>query len=234
MTTLIVLAKSPVAGRVKTRLCPPLQPEQAAAVAEAALLDTLRVAKSTTVDRRYLVLDGEPGPWHDPASFRLLSQRTGGLDERLVDAFADVFADLGDRNELGHDGTEPCVLIAMDTPHIEEKQLEDALVLLSRNNIGSVFGPAADGGYWLIGLRRPNPAVFREIPMSVPHTGAAQLQRLVDLGLNPVILDEIRDVDEFTDLDAITESFPKLFVSNTWRRIRPTIPNAQTQDRKHP
>ncbi|MCX3061687.1 glycosyltransferase, partial [Streptomyces sp. GXMU-J5] len=86
--TLLVLAKEPVAGRVKTRLTPPFTPREAAALAEAALRDTLDAALAAPVRRRVLVLAGEPGPWLPPG-FDVVPQRGDGLDERIAAAFED-------------------------------------------------------------------------------------------------------------------------------------------------
>src|SRR4051794_33949116 len=81
---LIVIAKAPVAGRVKTRLCPPCTPDQAAGLARAALQDTLDAAdRSTLAGRRVVVLDGDPGRWL-PAGFEVIAQRGDGLAERLA------------------------------------------------------------------------------------------------------------------------------------------------------
>ena len=88
---LLVLAKSPVPGKVKTRLCPPCTPEQAADLAEAALRDTLTAVGATPVVRRTVVLDGPVGPWL-PAGFEVLPQRGDGLDERLAAAFDDAWS----------------------------------------------------------------------------------------------------------------------------------------------
>jgi uncharacterized protein len=237
MTTIIVLAKSPVTGRVKTRLCPPLRFEQAAAIAEAALVDTLRAVAHARVANRYVVLEGEPGPWLDHDIFRWLPQRSGDLGDRLTHAFRDVFNDLAERNvgqqrktgarETGARNSEArnseaCVVIAMDTPQVTAEQLEKALHVLTEGG-KSVVGPARDGGYWLLGLVRPDPRVFVDIPMSVSHTGAVQVDRLRSLDLAPVIIDELRDIDEFADLDAVAEEFPHLLVTGVWRTLRQEI-----------
>jgi glycosyltransferase A (GT-A) superfamily protein (DUF2064 family) len=86
---LLVMAKSPIAGRVKTRCTPPCTPDQAAAMAEAALHDTLRVALAVPAARHVLALDGPVGPWL-PAGFDVVPQVGRGLGERLDRAFADV------------------------------------------------------------------------------------------------------------------------------------------------
>lgn len=189
---LIVLAKAPVAGRVKTRLCPPCTPGQAARLATAALADTLRaVAAVPGVRRRVCVLDGAPGPWLPPG-FAVLSQRGDGLDERLAAAFADVGG--------------PALLVGMDTPQLTPALLADALARLRRTD--AVLGPAPDGGYWAIGLRRASDALFRGVPMSVPTTGAAQLARLHEHHRRVDLLPALRDVDTIDDARAVARSCP--------------------------
>jgi len=87
---LVVIAKAPLPGRSKTRLCPPCTPHEAAALAEAALRDTLAAVLAAPVRaRRVLVLDGEPGRWL-PAGIEVIAQRGDGLGARLAAAFADV------------------------------------------------------------------------------------------------------------------------------------------------
>ncbi len=220
MSILIVLAKAPVAGRVKTRLCPPLSAQQAADIAFAALNDTLRAVAGVAVDHRILVLDGEPGDWV-PKGFSVLPQKNGLLDQRLIDAFADVFNHVG-QPKSGNRG-EPCVLIAMDTPQVHPRQLSEALTYLE--DADSVIGMAEDGGFWLIGLNAPTPEVFRDIPMSVDSTGAAQRDRLAAIGHRTVTVETLRDIDTFADLDAVAAEFPSLAVSQVWIAMQRTLTN---------
>jgi uncharacterized protein len=226
MSILIVLAKAPVAGRVKTRLCPPLSGEQAAEIALAALKDTLRAVAAIQVDHRILVLDGEPGDWV-PEGFSVLPQKTGLLDQRLIDAFADVSAHVGQPEQCntGVGRGEPCVLIAMDTPQVHPRQLTDALADLA--DADSVIGMAEDGGFWLIGLNASDPEVFRDIPMSVDFTGAAQLDRLALLGHRTITVETLRDIDTFADLDAVAAEFPDLAVSQVWIAMQSTLTNRE-------
>ncbi|MCC6438295.1 MAG: glycosyltransferase [Acidimicrobiales bacterium] len=196
---LLVIAKSPTPGRVKTRLIPPLDADQACEVAWACLLDTLDVAARISAPRHVLVLDGAAGPWI-PAGFDVVTQRGDGLGERLAAAFADTFAS----------GTCPAALvIAMDTPHVCAGTVEAALDALD-GGAASVLGPALDGGFWAIGLQRgyDPAAVFDGIPMSPPRTGAAQRARLAALGLDPVLLPTLRDLDDMEDLVAIAAAGP--------------------------
>jgi rSAM/selenodomain-associated transferase 1 len=190
---LVVLAKAPVAGRSKTRLSPPLSPAQAATLAEAALHDTLLAVAGTTASRRVLVLDGEPEAWL-PDGVDVLAQRTGGLAARLVGAFADV--------------GESALLIGMDTPQVSARLLESGLDALAAPGTDAVLGRTRDGGYWAIGLRRPDARVFRGVPMSTERTGAIQAERLRELGLRTAALPTLRDVDRFPDAVAVAADAP--------------------------
>ncbi len=190
---LIVIAKSPAPGRVKTRLCPPCSPWQAASIAEAALRDTLAAVAATPASRRALVLDGEPGPWL-PDGFEVHAQVDGGLDARLAGAFESVGG--------------PALLVGMDTPQLDADLLRVSLFTLSRPRAGAVLGPATDGGYWAIGLRDPRPDVFIGVPMSTTWTARAQRTRLGRLGIDSVELPALPDVDTFADALEVAEACP--------------------------
>lgn len=198
MNTIVVMAKEPRPGRCKTRLCPPATPAQAAALAEAALADTLAAVAEAPADRRVLILDGRPGRWLPPG-FAVIPQRGGGLDERLAAALADV----------ARPGVEdPALLIGMDTPQVSPALLGGALARLASPGVDAVLGPAADGGWWALGLRRPDPAATLGVPMSTPGTCAAQRRRLEALGLRVADLVELRDVDAIDDAVAVAGEAP--------------------------
>lgn len=186
MTTLLVVAKEPRPGRVKTRLTPPFTPREAAALAEAALADTLEVVARTPARRRVLVLDGEPGPWL-PSGFEVLRQCPGGLDERLAAAFAHC--------------TGPSLLIGMDTP-----QVTPELLAVDFADCDAYFGPAEDGGFWALGLAEPDPALLLGVPMSTSRTGAVQRARLA--GLHVRDLPPLRDVDTARDAELVASAAP--------------------------
>lgn len=186
--TLVVIAKEPRPGRVKTRLTPPFTPRQAAALAEAALADTLAAVAATPAARRLLVLDGTPGPWL-PAGFDVVAQCAGGLDRRLADAFA------------GCDG--PALLIGMDTP-----QVTPELLAVDFAGCDAWFGPAEDGGFWALGLAAPDPRLVRGVPMSTHVTGAVQRERLRAAGLRVRELPRLRDVDTADDAAAVAREAP--------------------------
>lgn len=187
--TLLVIAKQPVPGRVKTRLVPPCTHEQAAALAEAALADTLHTMLMVRARRRVLVLEGEPGPWL-PSGFDIVPQCSGPLDERLASAFATV--------------SGPALLIGMDTP-----QVTPGLLAVDWTAADAWFGPATDGGFWALGLRVPDPALLRGVPMSTPHTGAVQRARLLTAGLRVADLPQLRDVDTPADAVAVAREAPR-------------------------
>jgi rSAM/selenodomain-associated transferase 1 len=190
---LLVIAKAPVAGRVKTRLCPPCSPAQAARLAEAALWDTLAAVAAVPAGRRIVVLDGAVGRWL-PAGFEVTAQRGDGLADRLAAAFAD--------------GGGPALLVGMDTPQLRPGLLRASLHALAQPGTDAVLGHAPDGGYWAIGLRRPDPAVFHGVPMSAPDTGVRQAERLRELGLRTTELPRLRDVDRFADALAVAAQAP--------------------------
>ena len=193
---LVVIAKEPVPGQVKTRLCPPCTPEEAATIAEAALHDTLATVAKTPASRRVIALDGRPGPWL-PDGFDVLAQRSGGLANRLFGAFEDCF----------HVSSEPVILIGMDTPQVSVDHLLRAAMTLDTGS-DAVMGLAPDGGYWLVGLRRLHPDAFAGVPMSTDDTGEAQLARLQQCGYRVAVTDELRDVDDAMDAVLVASELP--------------------------
>ena len=202
MTHVLVMAKAPVAGRVKTRLCPPCTPHEAAALAEAALADTLDAVVASGADRRIVALEGAPGPWLPPG-FEVIPQVDGPFDRRLAAAWA-LAAGAG-------------VQIGMDTPQVTAELLDDALASL--DSTSAALGLAVDGGWWAIGLRRPDRRIFTDVPMSTAGTGAAQQRRLQELGLSVTPLPTLVDLDTAADLPAVIESGSAIRTAAQARRI---------------
>ena len=188
----IVMAKSPAPGRVKTRLCPPCNANEASEIATAALVATLEAVAESRSARRVIALDGPVGPWL-PHDFEVISQRGNGLAERLAAAFADVGG--------------PAVAVGMDAPQVTSKLLDDSLDLLWESE--SALGPTQDGGYWAIALRRANDEVFAGVPMSSPATYQEQRGKLRAMGLDCRDLPELRDVDHFSDALEVAEMMPR-------------------------
>jgi glycosyltransferase A (GT-A) superfamily protein (DUF2064 family) len=162
---------------------------EAAALAEAALADTLESVAASGADRRILALDGAPGPWL-PAGFDVVAQCGGSLARRLAHAWSVAGG--------------PGIQIGMDTPQVTAADLDDALGALDTSQ--AALGHAADGGWWAIGLRRPEPDAFRGVPMSTARTGRAQEARLRALGLDVALLPTLVDLDTTADLPAVVAS----------------------------
>ncbi|HKU03657.1 MAG TPA: DUF2064 domain-containing protein [Arthrobacter sp.] len=186
--TIAVIAKECRPGRVKTRLTPPLTPEQAAALAQTSLSQTLETVRSLPAARRLLVFDGTPHK-RDAAGFEVSAQGSGGLDERLA-AICSLTAG-------------PLLILGMDTPQLCREQLapllSDWATPAPGPHRGAWFGPASDGGFWALGLYRPDGGLVRGVDMSTPQTGTRQLARLTGAGLDVGLLPVLRDVDYFAD-----------------------------------
>lgn len=188
-----VIAKQPIAGKVKTRLCPPLTAEQAAQIAAACLRDTFEAVRTCAEQhddvRSVALIDGEAGAWI-PAGFDVVHQRGDGLGERLANGFED----------LG-----PGLIVGMDTPSAG-RYLDTAIAAVRRGD--DAIGMTHDGGYWGIALSAPDPAVFAGVAMSSDHTGADQLARLQQLGRTVSVMPTVHDLDRFEDIAPIVADLP--------------------------
>lgn len=225
---LLVMAKRPDPGRVKTRLCPPLTFAEAAELATSAIADTIAavVAAVALADRRglalepVLVLDGAPHDWlpgllaevaSGPVQLQVCAQRGDGLDRRLAAAFEDAARGL------------PALLIGMDTPQVSAEMLVDAVTALAAPDYDAVLGHADDGGWWVLGLRRPDPALLYGVPMSTASTGRAQQARLCASGLRVGLLRQLRDVDTVADAEHVAALAPASRFARSFRRLRPAV-----------
>ena len=140
-----------------------------------------------------LALSGPGGDWL-PAGFRIVDQGEGTLDRRLAHVFSRCAG--------------PTLLIGMDTPQVGPWLLEEAMSTLEAPGTDAVLGHAEDGGYWAIGLRRPDPRAFLGVPMSVAETGVRQEAALHALGLRVRLLPTLRDVDRIGDARAVAAMAP--------------------------
>jgi rSAM/selenodomain-associated transferase 1 len=192
MTTIILIAKETIPGKVKTRLHPPLSLEQAATLAAASISDTLDAIAALDAGRRILLFDGARVPT-GAEHYEVMHQVSGDLDERLAAAFDAC------------DG--PVVLIGMDTPQVTADDLAPAFDW--PDGVDAFFGPASDGGFWALGMAEPRGDLIRGVPMSRDDTGAQQLQRLVDAGLEVAMLPELRDVDTIFDALSVATIAPR-------------------------
>lgn len=188
----LVLAKEPVAGRVKTRMCPPCTPAQAADIAAAALQDTLAVVDRFAADRVLVAQGTMP---HRPG-WTVVPQCDGGLDVRLAHAFVST----------ARPGTAS-ILIGMDTPQMTPDLLRQAHDCLGEAD--AAIGLAPDGGWWILALREPADAVvLLDIATSRPDTGRRTLEALRHQGLRVTLLPELRDFDTAEDALAIAAQLP--------------------------
>ena len=206
--TLVIIAKSPLPGRVKTRLCPPCTHEEAAVLAEAALADTLDTLAAVPAHRHIIALDGAPGVWLPPG-FVVVPQVGAGLAERLANVFARLRG--------------PAFLVGMDTPQLDAGLVSTAVAMLADGDTDAVLGPALDGGWWGIGLRRPDARVFDGVEMSTDRTHAQQQAQLAALGLRTRPLAPLRDVDDFQDAMAVAALAPMTRFARTVARLEPRL-----------
>jgi glycosyltransferase A (GT-A) superfamily protein (DUF2064 family) len=209
-TSLIVIAKQPLPGRVKTRLVPPLCHAEAAHLAAAALGDTLGTVGATPARRRILAFDGRFDGWLPPG-WTGQTQPPGGLDTRLAAAFMAV-------------RRGPALLVGMDTPQI----VTSHLAAFEPDRFDACLGLAHDGGYWAIGLRVPtlSAAAIVGVPMSTPDTGTLQLRRLRDLGLRVQLLQTLTDVDTIETAAEVAAAAPQTAFARAFRSIREPVVDA--------
>ena len=203
---LLIVAKAPIPGQVKTRLTPPFTAHQAAALAAAALLDTLdacRTAARLHGAEVTLALSGDLARAVAGDSIRsaldgvrLLPQRGEGLAARLVAAHADAAGDLGAILQVG-----------MDTPQVRPGVLADGLArVTSADGPDAVLGLAEDGGWWALGLRRAGAArLLLPVAMSTSHTGRDTLAALRRDRHRVEFLPTLRDVDTAEDVHRVAE-----------------------------
>jgi uncharacterized protein len=186
---IVIFAKAPVAGKVKTRLIPALGAEGAAKLAREMLERTVEeaVASGLAVE---LCADPEPehADWltHKP-ELPASSQGEGDLGERLARAARRVIH-----------GGEAVILIGTDSPNLDRDRLREAAEHLERYE--TVIHPTADGGYALLGLRRFDPSLFTGIAWSTPSVTETTIERIRALGWSLHIGETLRDIDEPADL----------------------------------
>jgi rSAM/selenodomain-associated transferase 1 len=182
---LLIFLKAPLRGQVKTRLC-----QQ---IGEQAGLDAYN-----TILRR---LFGNLSPLDDvevwfsppdslsaiqpllPEAWEKRPQQGRTLGERLEFAFASAFSR----------GATNVAVIGSDCPYVQPRHISQTCELLHSNDL--VLGPALDGGYWLLGLNKPCPKLFQEIPWSSPNVLAMTLERAKANGLKAALLDTLEDID---------------------------------------
>jgi rSAM/selenodomain-associated transferase 1 len=189
---LVVIAKEPVPGAVKTRLVPALGAEGAARVAAAMLADTL--AGMVEVDAEPWVCFAPPDAGMRMArlapGFGLLAQVEGDLGDRLAACFAGLL----------EGGAQRVVIVGADTPQVPRATYEAAFGLLDQVDV--VLGPAQDGGYYLVGAKAALPELFVGVPMGTDTVLQVTMQRAVRRRLRVGTVPMLRDLDRLEDLQA--------------------------------
>ncbi len=177
---IVIFAKQPLAGKVKTRLIPALGPEGAARLAAEMLNRTIAEALATGLP---VELRGDPDPteWY-AADVALAPQGEGDLGERLTRAAS----------------CPPLLLIGTDCPDLDSHRLRSAADSLAAHD--AVIHPAADGGYVLLGLSRFDPSIFEGIAWSTASVAAETIARIEALGWSLDVRETLADVDEPADL----------------------------------
>jgi hypothetical protein len=188
---LMVIAKRPAAGQTKTRLCPPLSAGQAVALYEAFLRDTLDVARAVpNVERFVLYLPVDEADYFLGLApdFGLLPQEGDGLGERLDNALTHCLCN----------GYHQAVVMDSDSPTLPADYVAQAFTLLC--GADAVFGPCDDGGYYLVGLNRPQPDLLRNVRMSTPAVLRDTLSLAERHRVRVALLPAWYDVDTASDL----------------------------------
>jgi len=201
---LVVFAKAPVPGQVKTRLCPPLTPDEAATLHGSFVLDTLERTRTAAVKLklpldRYLAC----APSSTLVFFQIMEERQS---VKLLDQVGD---DLGARMRQAFDtlfarGYQRVLIVGTDVPSLPLDHYRQALALLGSHDL--VLGPAFDGGYYLIGLKRAAPELFSGIPWSTNQVLALTEKTAATLGLQTALLPAWRDVDTIDDVEALIDA----------------------------
>lgn len=212
-----MFGKAPEPGRVKTRLVPVLHAQEAADLYRAMLQDTVEIAEAVGE----LVVAFAPSEARLPLERLLgrhrqfLPQGPGDLGRRMAYAF-----------ERLCDGRRPVLVVGSDCPGVSPGRLAEAARALGEADV--VLGPALDGGYYLVGMKRARPDLFEDVPWSTPDVLAATRERVERLGLAGALLPPERDLDTPEDLfelyagaraEGLAETYPR-----TWSVLHALLP----------
>ena len=208
--TVAVMAKAPTAGAVKTRLVPALAAAEAAELSRCMLLDTLDLVRGVAATRVVAYAPAEARAWFAESApdFSLMPQTGLDLGERMAAVFSTLFAA----------GAGPVVLLGADAPALPADFVTRALTRLQAGDADVVLVPVEDGGYCLVGLAAPQPALFAGMPWSTPEVLTRTLDRAVALRLRAVTLPSWWDVDTPEDVRRL--AFPAVEADGPARRSR--------------
>ncbi len=203
-SALVIFAKAPIPGQVKTRLCPPLTFDEAATLHGSFVLDMLERTK-VAASKLKLPLDRylacAPSATH--VFFKIMEERQGvklieqvgeDLGARMNQAFEMLFAQ----------GYQQVLLVGTDVPTLPPDHFRQALAALEGHDL--VLGPAFDGDYYLIGLKRTAPELFTDIPWSTDQVLRLTQEKATGIGLKTSLIQPWRVVDTLADLEASIEA----------------------------
>lgn len=215
MCAVVIMAKAPVPNEVKTRLTPPLRPEEASYLYQNFLLDKIEQVKSIEASRFISYTPDTSEAFFRsimPSGFSLINQVGADLGERLVNVSNGLFAQ----------GAEKVVMLDSDTPNLPSDHIREALSRLDEVDV--VLGPCEDGGYYLIGMRSFMPELFIGMPWSTSRVAELTIMKAQKLGLTFSLLDAWYDVDNAIDLKRLKKDLDSpsekcFFCENTFRTL---------------
>jgi rSAM/selenodomain-associated transferase 1 len=191
---LIIFAKNPLPGAVKTRLSPPLTPEEAASLYGCMIQDSINMVRALSRISPFIFFQNDPGAadYFKTLAPEIIStpQKGEDLGERMKNAFNEIFCR----------GFTEVAIIGTDSPDLPPEFIMKAFALLEHDQTDVVFGPAEDGGYYLLALKRVWQELFSGLPWSSSELLVASIARAKDLCLGASLLPEWHDIDTEADL----------------------------------
>jgi uncharacterized protein len=216
MNAVVIMAKAPLPNEVKTRLIPPLSPEEASSLYHCFLLDKIAQVKSIREARHFLAYTPVTSKAFFrsiiPSSFSLINQVGADLGERLANVSKNLF----------DQGAEKVIILDSDSPNLPTDHILDGLSRL--DDVDIALGPCEDGGYYLIGMRSYMPELFSGIPWSTSEVAKLTMKKAKALGLTVSLLPEWYDVDTMIDLERLKRDLDSqgnncYFYENTYRSL---------------
>ncbi len=196
---LVIMAKAPLPGKTKTRLCPPFTPQEAARLYQALLQDTLALASRFTETDCCLTVAIAFSPPEAHSLFAGLATpgtRLVGVQDKDIGGCLSQALDA-----MFHSGYSKVLALGSDSPSLPIGYLKQAFASLDTHEL--VFGPALDGGYTLVGMRRLYPEIFTGIDWSSAQVLEQSLQRASTLKLTTTLISGWYDIDTIADLERL-------------------------------
>ena len=194
-TALIIMAKEPKIGATKTRLCPPLSLQEAAKLYDALLRDTIAlVAQLPTIDLAIAVTPPDSTAYFEnisPAKTHLIPVACKDIGDCLAQVIS----------QLIKQGYTKVIAFNTDGPSLPPEIIQKAVYLLDKHDL--VFGPAEDGGYYLVGQKQYHPNIFTQIDWSTSRVLKQTLAKTAKTGLNIALLPSWYDIDTIDDIERL-------------------------------